>query len=266
MSLLTFFAAEEGPHITITSDKLFEIGGISITNSMLYGWICAAGLIALLIWARRRMSLKGATGVPGVVEAGTEFIVNLLQSTLGSREKAVRLAPIFVTLFFFIMLNNWLGLLPGVGPAIEYNGNPLLRPFTADLNGTIAMALFGMILVQVVAIKESGGKGHFKHYFPMSLANPLTYLIGAFEIFTEFTRLFSLGLRLFLNIAVGEILISVAADLGGPVASVAALPFTLLEIFVGALQAYIFVVLCAAYLSATTASHAGEEHEEAPHV
>jgi F-type H+-transporting ATPase subunit a len=266
MNLLNFFVADDGPHITITSDKLLEIAGLTITNSMLYGWICASALIVLLIMARRRITLNGSLGIPGVIESVTEFIVNLLQSTLGSREKAVRLAPIFVTLFFFIMLNNWLGLLPGVGAAVEYNGNPLLRPFTADLNGTLAMAVFGMTLVQILAIKESGARGHFKHYFPLRLINPLTYLIGAFEIFTEFTRLFSLGLRLFLNIAVGEILISVAAYLGGPVASIAALPFTLLEIFVGVLQAYIFVVLCAAYLSATTTAHAGEEHEEAPHV
>lgn len=266
MSFLTFFSAAEEPHITITSDKLFEVGGLAITNSMVYGWLCAIFLIVVLIMARRRIKLNGAVGFAGVVEAGTEFIINLLQSTLGSRERAIRYAPIFVTLFFFIMFNNWLGLLPGVGTAIQYDGNPLLRPFTADLNGTLAMALFGMTLVQIIAIRESGFKGHVKHYFPMSPLNPLTYLIGAFEIFTELTRLLSLGLRLFLNIAVGEILISVAAFLGGPAASVAALPFTLLEIFVGALQAYIFVVLCAAYLSATTVSHKGEEHEEAPHV
>jgi F-type H+-transporting ATPase subunit a len=127
------------------------------------------------------------------------------------------------------------------------------------------MAIFGMVLVQVIALKENGFRGHVKHYFPLKAYNPLTYLIGAFEIFTEFTRLLSLGLRLFLNIAIGEVLISVAAYLGGTFAApIAALPFTLLEIFVGALQAYIFVVLCAAYLAATTAGH-GDEHQEEPH-
>lgn len=256
--MFSFFAAE--PHITITPDKLFEVGGVAITNSMFYGWVCAAALITLLIIARRKLKLGGVSGPAALIEAGTEFIIGLLESTLGDRRKAVKLAPIFATMFFFIMLNNWLGLLPGVGPAIEYNGHPLLRPFTADLNGTLAMALFGMVLVQFLAIKESGPKGHIKHYFPMGPFNPLTYLIGAFEIFTELTRLASLGLRLFLNIAIGEVLIAVAAWLGGPIAPVAALPFTLLEIFVGALQAYIFVVLCAAYLAATTASHGGEEH------
>lgn len=253
------FAAEE-PHITITPDKLFEVAGYPITNSMIYGWICAVVLIFFLVKARRSIKLAGAKGVSGLIEMGTEFIVTLLESTLGSRERAIRLAPIFATMFFFIMFNNWLGLLPGVGPAIEYDGNPLLRPFTADLNGTAAMALFGMVMVQLIALKENGLKNHAKHYFPMSPLNPLTYLIGAFEIFTELTRLLSLGLRLFLNIAIGEVLIAVAAFLGGPLAPVAALPFTLLEIFVGALQAFIFVVLCAAYLSATTTSH-GEAHE-----
>ena len=252
------FAAEDGPHIAIAPEQLFTIGGFPITNSMVYGWISAAFLIVIFIMARKRIKIGGTRGPAALLEAGTEFIIGLLESTLGNRKLAIRLAPIFASMFFFIMLSNWLGLLPGVGPAVEYNGNPLLRPFTADLNGTASMALFGMILVQVMALRINGPKGHYKHYFPLSSYNPLTYLIGAFEIFTEFTRLLSLGLRLFLNIAIGEILIAVAADLGGPAASLSALPFTLLEIFVGALQAYIFVVLCAAYLAATTAGH-GEE-------
>jgi F-type H+-transporting ATPase subunit a len=260
---VNFLFAEEGAQITITSHKLFEVGGIAITNSMLYGWICAVFIIGIFVLARRRLKLGGTKGPAGLLEAGTEFITDLLQSTLGDRRMAIRLTPVFAAMFFFIMLNNWLGLLPGVGHSLEYHGNPLLRPFTADLNGTLAMALFGMVMVQALALKENGLKGHVKHYFPMKITNPLNYLVGAFEIFTELTRLLSLGLRLFLNVAIGEVLISVAADLGGKFAApIAALPFTLLEIFVGALQAYIFVVLCAAYLAATTAGHGDDTAEE----
>lgn len=263
--MLSIFAAEEnGPHIVIAPHKLFEIAGYPITNSILYGWLAAVFLIGLFYAAKKRTKVAGTKGPAGLLEVGVEFIITLLQNTLGgSRAQAVRLAPIFATMFFFILCNNWLGLLPGIGPAVEYNGNPLLRAFTADLNATFAMAVFGMVLVQILAFKENGLKGHFKHYFPLKVTNPLTYLIGAFEIFTEFTRLASLGLRLFLNIAIGEVLISVATYLGGTVAApVAALPFTLFEIFVGILQAFIFVVLCAAYLAATTAGHgdAAEEH------
>jgi F-type H+-transporting ATPase subunit a len=251
---LSLFAAE-GPHTTISPHGVFEIGGLTITNSMIYGWLCAVALIFLFTQARKRIKIEGTRGPAALLEAGVEFIVNLIEQNLGSRERALRYGPIFVTLFFFIMFNNWFGLLPGIGMAIQHGGEPLLRAFTADLNGTMAMALFGMVLVQVIALRENGLKHHVKHYFPLSPLNPLTYLIGAFEIFTEFTRLLSLGLRLFLNIAIGEILIAVAAYLGGPAASLSALPFTLLEIFIGVLQAYIFVVLCIAYLSATLTSH-----------
>jgi len=260
---LRFLFADDGPHIVIAPEKLFEVGGYPITNSMIYGWLCATLIIVGFYLARRAIKLGGNKGISQLLDVGTEFIVGLLENTLGNRKMAVKYAPIFASMFFFIMFNNWLGLLPGVGPAIEYNGNALFRAFTADLNATIAMALFGMLLVQVLAIKENGPKGHVKHYFPLKATNPLTYLIGSFEIFTEFTRLLSLGLRLFLNVAIGEVLISVASYLGGTVAApIAALPFTLLEIFVGALQAYIFVVLCAAYLAATTAGH-GDDHQEA---
>lgn len=256
--MLNIFAADE-LHVVIAPEHVFTIGGYSITNSMFYGWICSIVIIALLVAARKRLTLTGGRGPAQLVEAGVEFIVNTLSNSLASRSIAVRYAPFFTTLFFFILLSNWFGLLPGVGHSLQYNETNLLRPFTADLNGTLAMALFGMIVVQMIAIRESGFKNYGKHYFPGKLTNPATYLIGVFEIFSEFTRLITLGLRLFLNVAVGEILIAVFATLGGYAGPVAALPFTLLEIFVGLLQAYIFVVLCAAYL-ALAISH--NEHAE----
>lgn len=255
-----FFAAEDGPHIAIAPETLFTVGGFPITNSMIYGWLSATLIFLLLLAGARRLKLNGTKGPAQILEVGTEFMIGVLATSLGSRERAVKYVPIFVSAFFFIMMNNWLGLFPGVGPAVEYNGNPLLRPFTADLNATLAMAVCGLIFVHAVAISDLGFKNYAKHFFPGNPLNPVTPLIGAFEIFTEFTRLLSLALRLFLNIGIGEVLIAVAADLGGPLASISALPFTLLEIFVGALQAYIFVVLCAAYLSAFSAH--GDHKEE----
>jgi len=260
--LISLFGSSE-IHTVITPDKLFEIGGFPITNSILFGWISAIVIIICFYLGTKAIKLKGNKGVSQLLDVGTEFMVGIVENTLGNRTLAIKYAPIFASMFFFIMLNNWFGLLPGVGPAIVYNESSLFRAFTADANSTFAMAIFGMIVVQVLAIKENGGLGHIKHYFPLSFLNPANYLIGLFEIFTEFTRLISLGLRLFLNVAVGEILISVASYLGGTFAApIAALPFTLLEIFVGVLQAFIFVVLCIAYLAATTAGHT-QEHQEA---
>ncbi len=227
---------------------------------MFYGWICSIVIILLLLAAKKRLTIKGSKGPAQLVDAGVDFVIDTVSNSLGSRALGIRYAPLFATIFFFILLSNWFGLLPGVGHAIQYDGTNLLRPFTADLNGTLGMALFGMAMVQVIAIKESGFKSYGKHFFPGKLTNPATYLIGAFEIFSEFTRLITLGLRLFLNVAVGEILIAVFAFLAGYAGPIAALPFTLLELFVGLLQAYIFMVLCVSYLSLTLAhnDHAEE--------
>ncbi len=260
---MKFFATSDGPHIAIAPEKLFEINGYAITNSMLYGWICAVLVIAFLVWAKSKVRIGGTKGVASLIDAGADFIVNTMADSLGSRKKAVQYAPFFVTTFFFIVINNWLGLLPGIGPAIHHDGTPLLRPFTADFNGTLAMAVVMIVIVQTLAIRESGLLKHLGHYFQGSFKNPMTLALGAMEIFSELTRIISLALRLFLNVVIGEILIAVFAYLGGGLAPLAALPFTLLELFVGLLQAYIFVVLCISYLAVATAHNHDTANEEA---
>lgn len=258
------FAADDGPHIAIAPEKLFEVGNFTITNSMLYGWICSILMIAGLVYLARKISLGGSKGIAQILDFGTDFIINLLQTSLNSRSKAIKYAPFFVTTFFFILINNWMGLLPGVGTSFQYDGTALLRPFTADFNGTIAIALVMIIIVQSIAIKESGFFKHLAHYFQGNKKNPMTIILGIIEIFSEFTRLISLALRLFLNVVIGEVLIAVFSYLGSHGASFAALPFVLMEIFVGALQAYIFVMLCASYLgSAMSHVHHDEDEHEA---
>lgn len=88
---------------------------------------------------------------------------------------------------------------------------------------------------------ESGGFGKYlRHFFVGNPFNPLYFIIGLPEMLTDLTRVLSLSLRLFLNITIGEIVIAVFSYLGHVIAPVTALPFTLVELFVGALQAYIF--------------------------
>ena len=180
---------------------------------------------------------------------------------MGDRELALKYAPFFVTIFFFIAFSNLFGLLPGVGEALTVHGGiPVFRAFTADLNGTLAIATISMVMIQYYAIKESGFVRHLRHYFAGNLKNPLTYLAGIYEVLNEFIRVGSLALRLFLNVAIGEIIISVFSYLGKFAAPLTALPFLLLELVVCILQAYIFVMLSITYLS--LAIKHGEEHED----
>lgn len=254
-------AEDAGPSVHIAPAELFSVHGVGITNSMVFGWLCSLLIIVVLAIVARRMTIRAKGGITQFIEAGTEFILGMLENSLHSRKRAIKYAPYFAPIFFFILLSNLLGLLPGVGEAFTYHGSPVFRPFTADLNGTLATATISLGMVQYFAIRESGPLKHLRHYFGGSLKNPLTYLAGFYEIFGEFIRLFSLGLRLFLNVAIGEIIISVFAYLGKFAAPVTALPFVILEIGVAILQSYIFVMLSVTYLSLAI-KHGEDEDEE----
>ncbi len=247
--LLGKFADEAGPSVHIAPGGLFEFHGLIITNSILFGWIVSLGLLFVLIYIAKRLTTRPKGGLTQLVEMGTDFITDVLENSMGDREKGLKYAPFFVTIFFFIALTNIIGLLPGVGEALTFSGKPVFRAFTADLNGTLAAAALSMVMIQYFAIRESGFLKHLRHYFAGKLWNPLTYVIGFYEVMNELIRVFSLALRLFLNIAIGEIIISVFSYLGKFAAPVTAFPFVFLELGVALLQAYIFVMLSVTYLS-----------------
>src|SRR5215471_21581678 len=180
MSVLPFlFAAEDGPSVHIAPGGVLHIGGFSITNSILYGWFCIALMTLLLIWVARRVTVHPKRGLIQFIEIGAEFITNTVESGFEDKARAKKYVPYFVTLFFFLLINNWLGLLPGVGEAFTIHGVPLLRPFTGDFNGTFAAAVITMGMVYVSSVREAGGIGKFLgHFFVGSPLNPLYLLIG----------------------------------------------------------------------------------------
>jgi F-type H+-transporting ATPase subunit a len=256
--------ADSGPVVHVAPGTVLQLAGWDITNSILYGWACALLIIIVFVIAARRSSVKPRGGFVQFVEWGVEFISNMVENAFEDKKIGRKYAPYFVTLFFFILFNNWLGLLPIVGEGFQKGGLPLLRPFTADLDGTLAMAIITMGLVYSASIKESGGvKKFFSHFFIGSPKNPLYLAIGILEMFTDATRVISLSLRLFLNVTIGEIVIAVFSYLGHVAAPLTALPFTLLEFGVAALQAYIFTILGTMYL-AIAVNHASEHarHED----
>ena len=269
--LLSRFA-DSGPSVHIAPGTDFTIAGLPISNSILYGWIISILMILGLIYVARRVSVHPKGGIVQYAEAGVTFATDLVESAFNDKKVGRRYVPFFVTVFFFVLINNWSGLIPGVGDAIQINGHPLLRPMTADLNTTLAIGLVTMIVVYVASIREIGGfRKYIRHFFMGSLFNPLYLVIGLIEIVTDLTRTLSLALRLFLNMAIGEIVIAVFAYLGTLLAPasvlspITALPFTLLELGVGALQAYIFVILAVNYLAiAVNSAHDHDLTEESP--
>lgn len=264
LSSLQQFAAE-GIHVSLMAEPIQQAGGFVITNAIIYGLLCSVLLGFILYSAARKSSTRPSKSkLVNAVEWMVEFIINLLQGPFGSREKAAKYTPYFATFFFFIIFSNLMGIVPLVGPAIHVEGIPLFRPLTADLNGTIAMSVFAIILIQILSIKEQGVKGHLKHYFSDKPWNPINFFIGILEVFGEITRVISLSLRLFLNTAVGEILIAVFTSMIAPdgMTPFAVIPIWLFEILVAGIQAYVFTILTATYLGLAVqhADH-GEDHD-----
>lgn len=260
---LNHFAAE-GIHVSLKAEPIQKAGDFIITNAVIYGLLCAMLLGAILFVAAKKTTTRpGKSRLAGSIEMIIEFLINLMIGVFGTREKAAKFTPYFATFFLFIIFSNIMGILPLVGPALHVEGIPLLRPLTADLNGTVAMSVIAIVLVQILSIKEQGVKGHLKHYFSDKPWNPVNFFIGILEVFGEFTRILSLSLRLFLNTAVGEILIAVFTSMIAPdgMTPFAVLPIWLFEILVAGIQAYVFTLLAATYLglSIQHADH-GEDH------
>jgi F-type H+-transporting ATPase subunit a len=251
-------------HVSLKAESLFDLGPLHVTSSILYGLICSALIAGVMVLAASKIKVRPRKGLfANGVDSLVEFIVKLLEGAFGNREQAAKFTPIFGVYFIFIMFSNLLELVPWVGEGIFHESggvkSALFRPFTADLNGTVAMAVIAIIMVQVLSIREQGAKKHLQHYFSDKPANPINFFIGILEVFGEFTRILSLSLRLFLNTAVGEILIVVFTSM---ILAEGRTPFAVLPIFmfeglVAFIQAYVFTVLAGTYLSLAIA-HAGD--------
>jgi F-type H+-transporting ATPase subunit a len=129
---------------------------------------------------------------------------------------------------------------------------PLFRSPSADLNFTLALAIISVLSVQVVGIAMAGFFRYIKKF--INFTGPIKFFVGILELISEIAKLISFSLRLFGNIFAGEVLLLVIAFL---VPLIAPIPFYLLEIFVGFVQALIFSMLTLVFL--TTAAKT-EEH------
>lgn len=258
--MLSFSAVGTTP---LAAETIFQLGPIAISNSMFYGLIGAFFTITILMLAASWSQLYPRSRLAFYVETLIDFIHNIALDSFSDKKKALKHLPLLATLFIFILVSNIAGLLPGVGTITATSGGhevSLLRAFTTDLNATLAMAVLTIGLVQFYALRELGLRKHIRHYFTLvsaNPANPMNIFIGLIELFGELLRIVTLSMRLFGVIYAGEVLISAVGILAGNLSWAASLPTVLLEIFFSIIQAYIFMMLTATYLSIAT--HKDEE-------
>ena len=267
-------------HISISAEPIATIAGFHITNSILASLIVTIFLILFFVAAGA--SLKN-TGKPSRFQSLVEFIVetfrNMVRGIVESDRKVALFTPIIMAFFFFIIANNWFGLLPGVG-SIGFNESvehaveatpegttveagapiqsepvfiPYLRAGTADLNTTLALAIISVLLTQIYGVSFQK-LSYFSKF--INFSSPINFFVGLLEMILEAAKIMSFAFRLFGNIFAGEVLLAVMTFL---IPLVVPMPFYGLEIFVGFIQALVFSMLSLVFFNMATIGH-GEEH------
>lgn len=256
---MIYFGAENSPHVSLPAEEVFTLFGFPITNSLLTGVFGLALLLWALLFAARRVKRGNKNRFVSLIQWVFEGLYGTVEQVMGDKVMARRLAPLVITMFFFILVQYWVGILPIVGP-ITNDGIPIFRSLIADLNTTFALAIITIVMAQVYAIRFHGFGGNLARYFRNPIKDPAGAFEGILELIAEFSRLMGLSLRLFGNVFAGEVLLMMIAFLTVYATPIALPPFYIFELFIGAVQAYIFFMLTTVFISLGLASHGHAEH------
>ncbi|HTE48688.1 MAG TPA: FoF1 ATP synthase subunit a [Candidatus Paceibacterota bacterium] len=261
---------------TIYAEPIFHIGNFSVTNSLLNSWL--AVLLIIIFCLALRLKLKQIPGrIQQVFEILLEGALSLCDQVTNDRKTTLNFFPLVISLFVFILVNNWLGLLPIVG-SIGFVQNsvfiPIFRSGTADINTTLALSItivigsniFGVIAIgawktfnKYVNIKALAGiVTKFREDKNIIIVAPITFFVGILELIGEMAKVASLSFRLFGNVFAGEVLL---ASMGAIFLYILPTPFLFLEVFIGLIQALIFSLLAAVYFTIASQDHSEAEGE-----
>lgn len=277
------------PHVlAAVSPEAMPLAGF-ITNSILVALI----VLGIILW----VSNKATANMSLVPHHWQNFFESIIEGLYGQVENIVgkqvapKAFPLLATLFIYILVSNWFGLLPGVGSIGfgESNGmlslseveTPLLRPVTADLNATLGMTLVVFVAWIILTVRYTGVWGFLVHTFGPkgglkgimgAVMAVIFFAVGLIEVFSILLRNLTLPMRLYGNVYAGESVLHTMGEMlehQGPVVSFLGkvflpLPFYFMELLVGILQAMVFTLLTAVYIKLST-DHGDEHHGEEHH-
>ncbi len=246
MSRDVLLAASEiqiGEHFTV------EVFGLTFNADTIWTSLVAGAIVVGLgFWMRAKITSGVPSRIQMIWELLTETVTRQVEQSLGKVNPFV--VPLAVALFAFILISNWLELIPS-------GESPHLLPApTADVNLTYALGLLVIVGVHVFSFRERGAKKYFKHYFePYVVLFPI-------NLIEEIVKPFTLALRLFGNIFSGGIMLALIGLLPtwllwGPNGV-----WKVFDMFIGLIQAFIFALLTILYFGMAGASHEDEDEDE----
>ncbi len=240
--------------ITIGNHWTGKIGGLTVNLDDLIG--CAAAgviVIAVGLYLRTRLSVDKPGKLQLAFEAVVDAVSRQAEQTIGPRSR--RIVPLVVSLFFFILIANWLEMIP---TQPKDGGTQYLPAPTGDVNMTFALALLVIVLVHAASLGTRGPAGYVKHYF-----QPYWYLFPI-NVIEEIAKPVTLALRLFGNIFAGGLMLVLFASLFPPyIIPVPDVVWKLFDgLFVGPIQAFIFSLLTILYFETAMTTH--DDHGKEP--
>ena len=244
------------PHIEIAAEPILRLSWITLTNTLLMSAVAVLILVSLAFFLFRKPSLI-PSGIQNAFEMLMEMILGMMEGVFGARERAERYFPFVATIFFFVLLSNWLGILPGIGSIGFYesvDGHekfvPFFRSAASDINFTLALGISAVVAVHVFGIAAIGATHHASKFF--SFKSPIEFFVGILEFISEIAKMISFSFRLFGNVFAGEVLLVITGFL---IPYLIPVPFLMLEIFVGFIQALVFAMLTMVFTSIATSRH-----------
>jgi len=241
-----------GEHVSLPSHNIIEIGSFHVTNSVLAAFLCTAFIIILILLARRKAGII-PTKMQSVFEAIITFFLSSLEDAFGTKERARKYLPLFLTFILLIAIANQFSIIPLVMNIKLEGGATLFRVPTSDWSMTIALAIVAIVGSHILALTIRPFK-HIGHYFRFQyiwkarkvtdfLNAFLEIFIGILEVIGEFAKIISLSARLFGNIFAGEVMVVMIGAIASFTQFIFPMPFIGLGIFVGFVQAYVFTLL-----------------------
>ncbi|MCD6471312.1 F0F1 ATP synthase subunit A [bacterium] len=226
--------------VSLVGEPLFKIGSLSISNTVFTTWISMVVFIIVFAIIGYRIKKNRIGKVEYFSKTSVHLFYKVINGIIENEKASFAVLPLIFTLFSFITFSNWLGLVPGfIGSIVMKTSQgpvALFRSINSDITTPFAMAIASIILVEIM----NRNFPETKQYLNLTINKFFSLFIKSFEILSELTRTVSLSFRLFGNVFAGEILLMTVTFLMPYFIPV---PFMLLEMAIGLLQALVFSIL-----------------------
>lgn len=240
------------PEIKVAPDTLWQVGPVNISNAMLTFWVVCAILLVFAYMVRRKAGIKPSR-LQVLFEMIVEYMLDKMTLAFGSQAKAKKYFPLLFTIFIFLLVANQLTLIPFVDSLVVNGEVNLFRLPASHYSLPIAFALMCLVSAHLIALFTSplryiGNYIKIHVFFKVRSFKDfgmafIDFFLGLMDIIGEIAKLVSVATRLFGNLFAGGVVVAIISGLTIYTSFIVPMPFVVLGILSGVVQAFVFTIL-----------------------